>query len=248
MVFVTSLGVFPAAAARAGGDNTARLSVTIDGQPLDGDVVLDLSAATQLVVGVENLGGSALEIDSVRLRGAVLGLTFFDYDTRVRTTVPARGEATWTVDLDLRDLAGRASGLMPIRVEIRDGDLAVAAVRDGRARIHGSLLSTYGLFGLGLLMLAALLAAAAVLSLGRNPLPAPSSRRGLRFVPAGCVGGLFGVFALSALRLVTPSPPTDFAITLGATLIVFGIGRQLPAARPRRADEKSAPAAPTASS
>ncbi|WP_232295295.1 hypothetical protein [Parafrankia sp. EUN1f] len=244
---MTALGLFPAAAARAGDDNTARLSVTIDGQPLDGDVVLDSSAVTHLVVGVENLGGSALEVDSVRLRGAVLGLTFFDYDTRVRTTVPARGEATWAVDLDLRDLARRASGLMAIRVEVRDGGLGVAAVRGGQARINGSLLSTYGLFGLGLLMLAGLLAVAAVLSLARSPLPAPSSRRGLRFVPAGCAGGLFGVFALSALRLVTPSPLTDFMITFGATLIVFGIGRQLSAARRHHADEEAAPPAPTAS-
>lgn len=221
VVFATWIGVFPASAAWAANQNTARLSVSIDGRPLDGDVVLDAAAATRLVVGVENLGGSALDVDSVRLRGMVLGLTFFDYDTRVRTTVPARGTANWTVDLDLRDIAGRATGLVPIRVEIRDTDLDTVVARDGKAQVHGSLLSTYGLLGLGLLVLAGLLLAAAVLS------PGASKLRGLRFVPAGCVLGLLVVFALSAMRLLAPSPPTDLAITLGMTLLAVVAGSRL---------------------
>ncbi|WP_018504776.1 hypothetical protein [Parafrankia discariae] len=240
---MTWLGVFFAPAARAENDNTTRLSVSVDGRPLDGDVVLDASAATRLVVGLENLGRSALEVDSMRLSGTVLGLTFFDYDTRVRTTVPARGAATWTVDLDLRDLAHRASGSLPVTVEIRDTNLATVAAANGHADVRGSLFSTYGLFGLGLFTLAGLLLAAALLAARRDtPGPAPW-RRGLRLVPAGAVAGLFLVLALSAAHLTTPSTPTDLAITLCGALIAFGIGRVLPThAQPGGAHTREEPA------
>ncbi|ABW13135.1 hypothetical protein Franean1_3740 [Parafrankia sp. EAN1pec] len=232
VICMTWLGVFFVPTAWAENDNTTRLSVTIDGRPLDGDVILDASAATRLVVGLENLGRSALEVDSVRLSGTVLGLTFFDYDTRVRTTVPARGAATWTVDLDLRDLARRASGSLPVRVEIRDTDLATVAAANGHADVRGSLFSTYGLFILGMFTLAGLLLAAALLAARRNaPAPAPW-RRGLRLVPAGTAAGLFLVLVLSAAHLTTPSTPTDLAITLCTALITFGIGRVLPARTP----------------
>ncbi|MCK9931017.1 hypothetical protein MXD62_28400 [Frankia sp. Mgl5] len=229
---MTWLGVFFAPTAWAENDNTTRLSVTIDGQPLDGDVVLDSSAATRLVVGVENLGGSALEVDAVRLSGTVFGITFFGYDTRVRTTVPARGAATWTVDLDLRGLTRRVSGSLPVRVEIRDTDLTMVAAENGRADVHGSLFSAYGLFGLGLFALAGLLLAMGLLPGRRHGRPAAPWRRGLRLVPAGCVAGLFAVLALSAMGLTAPSTPTDLAITLSTTLIAFGIGCALPERAP----------------
>ncbi len=205
------------------------LAVTIDGQPLGrGDLVLDAGAVARVVVSLQNLSRSNLDVGSVRLSGAVLGLTFFDYDTRVRTTVPARGSANWTVDLDIRDLDGRATGLMPVEVAIRDADLHTVAKATGTASVHGSLLSIYGLFGLGLLVLMGLLWAVALLPLGRHAAPATWWQRGLRFLPAGCAVGLFGAFVLSATRLVTPTTAVDVAATLISATVCFTVGALLP--------------------
>lgn len=216
----------PVHAADGGG---VELGVTVDGQPLGEDnVVLEASAVARVVVSVQNLTRSNVPVDSVRLSGTVLGLTFFDYDTRVRTTIPARGSANWTVDLDVRDLDGRATGLMPVEVAIRGADLHTVARVAGTADIHGSLLSIYGLFGLGLVVLMGLLWAVALLPLGRHAVPATWWQRGLRFVPAGCGVGLFVIFALSATRLLSPGIPSDFGITITATAVCFGLGALLP--------------------
>lgn len=205
-------------------DGTVGLAVTIDGRPLGGDDLVLQSAVTRVVVSVENLGRSTLEVDSVRLSGTVLGLTFFDYDTRVQTGIPARGSATWTVDIDLRDLGGRANGTMPVEVAIRDRGLTTVAHVSGTADVRGSLFSLYGLFGLGLAILTGLLMAVALLPLGRHAVAVKPWQRGLRFVPAGCAIGLFGVFALSAIRLLAPAPGSDFAVTVAAVLTCFTVG------------------------
>ncbi|WP_462185873.1 hypothetical protein, partial [Frankia sp. CcWB2] len=210
-------------------DDGVELGVTVDGQPLGEDnVVLGASAVARVVVSVQNLTRSNVPVDSVRLSGTMLGLTFFDYDTRVRTTIPARGSANWTVDLDMRDLDGRATGLMPVELAIRGADLHTVAEVSGTADIHGSLLSIYGLFGLGLVVLMGLLWAVALLPLGRHAVPATWWQRGLRFVPAGCGVGLFVIFALSATRLLSPGTPSDFGITITTTAVCFGLGALLP--------------------
>ncbi|MCK9925304.1 hypothetical protein MXD61_26090 [Frankia sp. AgPm24] len=203
--------------------------MTVDGHALDrGDLVLNAGTVARVVVGVHNLSRVDVPIDSVRLSGNVLGLTFFDYDTRLHTTVPAQGSANWTVDLDIRDLDGRATGLVPVEVTLRDTDLHAVARQSGTANVHGSLLSIYGLFGVGLLVLMGLLWAVALLPLGRHAGPATWWLRGLRFVPAGCAVGLFGVFALSATRLLSPTTLVDLVLTIVTSAVCFAIGALMP--------------------
>ncbi|MCL9762190.1 hypothetical protein [Frankia sp. AiPa1] len=203
--------------------------MTVDGQPLGpDDLVLNAGTVARIVVGVKNLSRVAVPVDSVRLSGTVLGLTFFDYDTRLRTTVPASGSANWTVDLDIRDLDGRATGLVPVEVALRDADLHTVARQTGDANVHGSLFSIYGLFGVGLLVLMGLLWAVALLPLGRHAAPATWWLRGVRFVPAGCGVGLFGVFALSATRLLSPTTMVDIVLTLVTTAVCFAVGALMP--------------------
>ncbi|SNQ51183.1 conserved membrane hypothetical protein [Frankia canadensis] len=219
----------PPTEARAASSGGVQLAVTVEGQPLGrGDIVLDAGSVARVVVGVQNLTRSDIPVDSVRLSGTVLGLTFFDYDTRVRTTVPAQGSANWTVDLDIRDLAGRATGLVPVEVAIRDTDLHTVARATGSASVRGSVFSVYGLFGLGLLVLMGLLWAVALLPLGRHAAPATWWQRGLRFLPAGVAVGLFGVFALSATRLLSPTGTVDGVLTVVAAAACFAIGAALP--------------------
>jgi hypothetical protein len=223
------LPLCPVAAARAASGGGVDLAVTVAGQPLGGsDLTLDAGSVVRVVIGVQNRTRSDIPVDSVRLSGTVLGLTFFDYDTRVRTTVPARGSANWTVDLDIRDLDARATGLVPVEVAIRDTDLQTVARARGTANVRGSLFSIYGLFGLGLLVLMGLLWAVALLPLGRHAAPATWWQRGLRFVPAGCAVGLFGIFALSVTRLVSPTIGIDVALTLVAAAACFAVGALLP--------------------
>lgn len=219
--------------ARAADGGRVELGVTIDGRTLgEGNIILEASALTRVVVSVQNLTRSNVDVDSVRLSGTVLGLTFFDYDTRVRTTIPAGGSANWTVDLDIRDLDGRATGLMPVKVAIRGADLHTVATESGNAEVHGSMFSLYGLFGLGLVILMALLWAVALLPLGRHAPQAAWWQRGLRFVPAGCGVGLFLIFTLSAVRLLAPATPSDFAITITTSVGCFALGALLPRMSP----------------
>jgi hypothetical protein len=221
--------LLPVSGARAASGGGVELTVAVEGQALGrGDIVLDAGSVARVVVGVQNLTRSDIPVDSVRLSGTVLGLTFFDYDTRVRTTVPAQGSANWTVDLDIRDLAGRATGLVPVEVALRDADLHTVARSTGSATVRGSVFSVYGLFGLGLLVLMGLLWAVALLPLGRHAAPATWWQRGLRFLPAGCAVGLFGVFALSAARVLTPTGTVDAVLTVVAAAACFAIGAVMP--------------------
>jgi hypothetical protein len=229
---VVPLGlVLSAGTARAAPVDWLALSGTVDGAAIgDGRLVLEPAQATRVAVKLQNLTSSSVEVGSMRLSGTVLGVTFFDYDTQVRTIVPARGSANWTVDLDTRGLASRATGLVPFALDARGTDRETLATVSGTADVRGSLVSAYGLFGLGLVILTSLLTAVALLPLGRHAAPAEPWLRGLRFVPAGAGAGLVAVFGLSVLKLTVPSAPTDVGIALGAAAIAFGIGCLLPPA------------------
>jgi hypothetical protein len=217
----------PAAAAP---DERIQILATINGRTVGNErVILSQSAATHLVVTLRNGSRRPLHIGSIRTSGSVLGLTFFVFDVSVRLDAPAGGSATWPVDIDTGELAGQATGLLPVTVALRDSRRQVIASTAGNADVRGSLTSVYGLFGLGLLVATGLLLGAVLLTLARQRLPANRWRRALRFVPAGCGVGCVAVVSLSVLRVTTPSATSEVTFVAGAAAVAFALGYLTPA-------------------
>jgi hypothetical protein len=167
-------------------------------------------------------------VHSVRLIGTALALTFFDYDTTVPFDVPAHGQASRTLSLDLSDLDGQAVGLLPASVELLDGSKAVLAGATTVADIQGSLTSVYVIFGIAVLVLTILAWAAALLAMARRTLPANRWRRALRFLPAGFGTGIVAVITLSVLRLVPPAPAVELPVIAFTAAVGLVLGYLTP--------------------
>lgn len=201
----------PAAADSSGGPVT--VGAVLNGSPIAGHtVVIDPAHPVGLAVTVENGTGSVLHVHSVRLVGTALALTFFDYDTTVPFDVPAHGQASRTLSLDLSDLDGQAVGLLPASVDLLDESKTVLASANTVTDIRGSFTSVYGIFGIAMLVLTILAWAAALLAMARRTLPANRWRRALRFLPAGFGTGVVAVITLSVLRLVAPAPAVELPV------------------------------------
>lgn len=205
------------------------LQVSIDDRPIaDATVAIDPANQVKLQVVATNSGTAPVKVRSVRLSGVALALTFFAYDTTAPFEVPARGTATRTFVLDLGDLAGQATGLLPSSVELLDAQRATLGEATTVADVRGSFWSVYGVFGLAMLVLTILAWLAALLALARHRLAANRWRRGLRFLPAGFGTGLVAVITLSVLRLVPPEPAIEIPVVLGAAAIAFLLGYLTP--------------------
>ena len=172
-------------------------------------------------VGVEviNAGTQPVEVRTVRLKGVVVGLTFFAYDTSVSFRVAPGETVSRSFELDLVGLGGQATGLIRGSVSILDEERRTLASDGLVADVRGSLWSVYGLFGLAILVLTAVSLVGAIVALARHELPANRWRRGLRFLTPGLGLGLLAVFTLSALRIFVPRPGVWIPI-----LLAFGGG------------------------
>jgi hypothetical protein len=205
------------------------LQVSIDDRPIaDTTVPVDPTKQVKLEVVATNSGTAPVKVRSVRLSGVALALTFFAYDTTAPFEVPARGKVSRTFVLDLGDLAGQATGLLPSSVELLDAQRVTLGEATTVADVRGSFWSVYGVFGLAMLVLTVLAWLAALLALARHRLPPNRWRRGLRFLPAGFGTGLVAVITLSVLRLVPPEPAIEIPVVLGAAAIAFLLGYLTP--------------------
>lgn len=200
------------------------MAASLNATPIaDHTVVIDPAHTIGLAITVGNTTNSVIHVHSVRLVGTALALTFFDYDTTVPFDVPAHGQTSRTLTLDLSDLDGQAVGLLPASVEVLDAGKTVLARANTVTDIHGSIDSVYGIFGIAVLVLTILAWATALLALARRTLPANRWRRALRFLPAGFGTGIVAVITLSVLRLVPPAPAIELpviAFTAAAGLLL----------------------------
>ncbi|MFD2417225.1 hypothetical protein [Amycolatopsis pigmentata] len=226
------LGAPPAAA----DSGALGLRVTIDDRPIaDATVPIDPARTVTLVVTATNNGSEPVRVRSVRLSGVALALTFFAYDTTAPFEVPGHASATRTFVLDLGDLSGQATGLLPTSVELLDAGRGTLGEATTVADVRGSFWSVYGIFGLAMLVLTVLAWVTALLALARHRLAPNRWRRGLRFLPAGFGTGLVAVITLSVLRLVPPEPAIEIPVVLGAAAIAFLLGYLTPHPVPRAA-------------
>jgi hypothetical protein len=225
--------VLTAAAPAAADLNSIALTVTVsvNSQPLGvQNVEVDPDRPVALLITAANNGLSPQHVRTIRFSGGVLGLPFFGYETTMPFDIAPHELATRTLVLDIGELRGQATGLMPASVDLLDeGGNSLGSV-DAVTDVRGSLLSLYGALGVVLLVFTAAAWASAFLALGRRDRQLSRWRSVGRFLPAGIGTGLLAVVWLSIFRLVAPEPLTALGVVLGGVLvsaIVAGI-----AARP----------------
>jgi hypothetical protein len=186
-------------------------------------------------IRVTNNGSSRITIDTVRIDGTVIGLTFYSYDTEVALGVGAGNSASIRFNLDTSGLGGQATGLIPGSVALLNSQHDVVVSQSMVTHVHGSLVSVYGLFGLALLILTILAFADVLLAMARHRMSPNRWRRALRFLTPGFGLGLVIVFTLSALAVWVPSPGTWLITVLISAAVFFVLGYLSPT--PRGADE-----------
>ncbi|NUT46689.1 MAG: hypothetical protein HOV94_05115 [Saccharothrix sp.] len=219
------LGVAPA---HATGDAIG-IDATADGTPIGEEtLLLDPAAPARISVTVHNGTDTVRHVKAIRLSGTALGLTFFSYDTTVPFDVPAGQSVTRGFVLDLGQLGGQATGLLPTELEVLDTDRELLASIGTTGDVRGSVWSVYGVFGLAAFALTVLAWAGALVALARRRLPANRWQRGMRFLPAGVGTGLVAVISLSVLRVVAPSPAAEIPFIVGAAAVAFLLGYLTP--------------------
>lgn len=231
------LAVAPVAAApAAAGTDTGATRVGWSGTKLGGvevttatsnaPVRLSPNEGTELLVKIVNTGAAPIQIDAVRLEGKVIGLPFFSYRTTVKMTLQPGEEGTRSIPLDLSELGGQATGLIPSRLSLLGPgpDRQVLATQPFVVDVRGSLWSVYGLFGLMVAALTALLTIGVAVSLARRQLPANRWQRAMQFLPAGLGLGFTVTFTLSATRVLSPSAELWVPLVLGCGALAFVLG------------------------
>ena len=181
-----------------------------------------------MTVSVTNGSGSEILVRSVRLKGRVIGLTMFSYEARVDLRVPASATDEVTYEIELVDLSRQAVGLIPARVELLDADRDVLATQTFESDVDGSARSVYGLFGLIIAAITAVLFASALVRLAGHLLPANRWKRGVRFGVVGLGFGLTITFTLSAFGILFPSPGLWITLLLIGGLAMFAFGYVTP--------------------
>jgi hypothetical protein len=218
----SAVPVLTAAAPAAADPNSIALTVmvTVDSQALGvQNVEVDPERPVALLITAANNGLSPQHVRTIRFSGGVLGLSFFGYDTTTPFDVAPHELATRTLVLDIGELRGQATGLIPASVDLLDASGNSLGSAETVADVRGSLLSLYGALGVVLLVFAAAAWASAVLALGRRDRQVSRWRSAGRFLPAGIGTGLLAVVWLSIFRLVAPEPLTALGVVLGGVLV-----------------------------
>jgi hypothetical protein len=239
LVLMAALGA--PAAAQADDEPTFTATVEdIDLARVDANDPLELQPDTELRVDIEITNGTADEvfIRAVRLDSQVLGLTFFTFTTRIDLRVPAGDIATRSFLVDLGDLGDQAVGLLPARMALLDESRAIIASTSFPVDVRGSLTSVYGLFGIIVAVITALLLAAAIARLAAHRMPANRWSRAARFGVPGLGVGLTLTFTLSALRLLTPGAAAWVVAVLVCGAIGFAVGWLSPDPREDDSDDE----------
>ena len=189
---------------------------------------LDTARRTLLELSVVNAGDRDVEVGTIVLRGRVIGLTFYNFETSVSIAVPARSTVNRQFSLDLSGLNGQAVGLFNTEVRLLDQHRETIASRRTAVDVRGSWRSVYSFFGLGLAIATVAAFARAVLDLARHRLSENRWRRAVRFLVPGLGLGLTLVCTLSATRMFLPSPMASIPIVLVPAAIGFALGYLTP--------------------
>lgn len=185
---------------------------------------LDTDRRVLLDLSIVNAGDHDVEVGTIILRGRVVGLTFFDYETSVSIGVPARSTVTRQFSLDLASLRVQATGLFNADVVLLDQGRHRLAARRTAVDVRGSFRSVYSLFGLALALATTAAFIRALLDLSRHRLSPNRWRRGIRFLVPGLGLGLTLVFTLSAMRVFLAGTMSWVPLVLVTSAVGFALG------------------------
>lgn len=224
---VAPLAAAPAAAGTASG--TLRWTAEIGRSDVatatsNAPVQLRPDDGTTVTLDVTNTGSAPVEVRAVRLQGQVIGLPFFSYRTRVNLVLQPGESGQRSFQLDLSDLGGQTTGLIPTRLVLLGPDQEVLDTRAFVVDVRGSMWSVYGLFGLMVAVLTALLVVGVAVAVARRRLPENRWQRAMRFLPAGLGLGFTVTFTLSATRVLSPSAELWVPLVLGCGALAFVLG------------------------
>ncbi len=233
VLIVAALGLLVGLGPPAAAADTLNVEATVGGASLQDaganrPIELRPTDDTVISVKVTNNGSNAVDIRSVRLNARVLGLAFFSYTTRVDLTVAPGATGTRTFALDLTDLDGQATGLLPAELSLLAPDRTVLMSEQGTVDVKGKITSVYGVFGLAVAAITGLLLLALILRLFRRSLPNNRWSRALRFAVPGIGLGLVATFSLGVLRIAVPSLATSLGLLIGGLVIGFVLGYLTP--------------------
>lgn len=239
-------GTFASSAGAAGtSDKPAEgldwTAVTVDGSDAlaassSDPLTLEPAEDTLVVLNVENKGDAPATIQNVRLSGEVLGMTFFNYTTRIDRVIAPETSTSVRFTIDLRELEGQATGLVPATLTLLDPDRQPLRTTDFAVDVRGSIRSVYGVFGLAVAASTALLFTVLILQLASNRLPPNRWNRATRFAVPGLGIGLTLTVTLSVLRLVTPSATAWVTLVLVSAGVAFVIGYFSPTPEPEEVE------------
>jgi hypothetical protein len=212
------------ASATANGQDIAAITTT---EPLH----LEPGSTADIVVDLTNVGSEDISVKKVGFSGNVLGLRFFNYVAATALIVQPGTSGRLSLQLDLADLGGEATGLMRGDLKVTDAAGDVIAVIPTAIDVRGSWWSVSGLLALALIVFTGLALTDLALAVSRRRLPANRWQRGLRFLLPGIGIGLMLGFTTPVLRWWIPSFGV-WALAAGIIAAVcFALGYFSPSAR-----------------
>jgi len=220
-------------AAPAAADGPLTWSATVNGEKVDaisaqGPLALEPDEPLRLQVKMRNTSKDRVTVDEIRLRGQVIGLTFFSFGFGTDFTLEPEAEAERVVVLRTDELNRQAVGLIPADLQVVDADRDVVASKSFAVDVQGSLASAYGLFGLSVLVVTVVLLLRLLAAILKERLPVNRWVRATRFAAPGLGIGLTLTFTLSALRLLTPDALVWLPLVAGCGAVGFAVGYVLP--------------------
>jgi hypothetical protein len=234
---ISLAGASPAAPhpvrADEGSGSSLKWSAELAGRPVgkitsSAPLTLDDDRPLLIKMSVTNDGKRDVKIRSLRLEGRVMGLVFFRYTIALGLELEPGQNSKRTISLDLDDLAGQAVGLLPSDLRLVDTNREVLAEESFPVEVRGSLWSAYGIFGVAVGAITAILLASLLIAIGRGSLPRNRWTRGLQFATPGVGLGLTLTFSLSATSLIVPGAPTWLPIVAVFAGGAFLLGYFLP--------------------
>ena len=195
--------------ASAAPNNDLSTTVVINGRSLadvdtNNPLLLGTSDLARVEVSFSNDGPTEMTIRGVRLEGRVMGMAFFSYTTRLDVVLPPGAVAERKFDFDVEDLTRQANGLIPAYFDVLGPERNILGHDTLVVDVKGSMVSSYGVFGLLIAGITVVLIASLLMAIWRRTLPLNRWQRAVRFLPAGLGIGLVLTFTLSAARLLAP--------------------------------------------
>ncbi len=238
-VLVTvGLGASVAEAAGSGVSFTA----TVNGQPVvtSSDAhpaQLYPARFAEVQITLSNNSASTVSVSSVRIDGQVVSLPLFSYDTAVELVVPPGATKSLGFPISMSGIGSQATGLIVGTIALLASNGATIASQPLVAKVHGSLNSIYGLFGLAVLVLTASSLGLALLAMARHALPQNRWLRGVRFLIPGFGIGLILTFTLAAFGIFTAGPGHWLPLLIITSAVGFAVGYLTPAPNEEEFDD-----------